>query len=93
MERESTLIPIKWSLAQGPTKGSGGGASARKSPFWEAPSYPPNTLKFRSARDTIAGGELLHKHFFPGTRAGSSERSDDEDEDSSNDAYEEEESE
>ena len=92
MKRESTVIPIKWSL-KGPTKGSSGGASARKGPPWEALSYPPNTLKFRLARDIITGGELLHNHFFPGTRTGSSERSDNEDEDSSDDAYEDEESE
>ena len=58
-EHKSTLIPTKWSLGKGPTKGSGGGASARKGPLWEALSYPSNALKFRLGRDIIAGGELL----------------------------------
>ena len=51
--------PHQMSLEKGPTKESGGGASARKGPLWEALSYPPKTLKLRLARDIIAGGELL----------------------------------
>ena len=59
VEHKSTLIPTKCSLGKGPTKGSGGGASAQKGPLWEAVSYPSNTLKFRLGRDIIAGEELL----------------------------------
>ena len=91
VERESTFTPMKSSLEKRPTEGSGGGARARKGPLWEALSYPPNTLKSRLARDIIAGEKLLHNSFFPGSRAGSSERSDNEDEDSSDGAYEDEE--
>ena len=91
VERKSTFTPMKWSLEMGPTEGSGGGARARKGPLWEALSYPPNTLKFRLARDIVAGEELLHDYFFPRSRAGTSERSDNEDEDSSDGAYEDEE--
>ena len=91
VERESTFTPMKWSLEKGPTEGSGGGARARKSPLWEALSYPPNTLKFRLARDIIPGEELLHNYFFPGSREGNSERSDNKDEDSSDGTYEDQE--
>lgn len=80
--RESTFVPTKWSLEKGSTEGSGSGARARKGPLWEALNYPPNTLKFTLARDIAAGEELLHNYCFPGSRAGSSERSDGE-EDSS----------
>ncbi|CAM9894318.1 unnamed protein product [Choristocarpus tenellus] len=81
VERHSKFIPTNWSLEKGSTGGRDGGARARKGPLWEALSYPPNTLKFRLTRDIVAGEELLHKYFFPGSRAGGSESSDDEDED------------